>query len=279
MKRVPCTSNKLEKRVADGIPEGSSVPEAIRPLAVPRTALRQLAACAHSDRLCPELGLLDRAAKSLFANLAGIPTSFSRAELRCSAFRASLIDELARCFFARNPGAGGTSLWPMLGTRSHRLREYAWIDLDAPPLAALRQRYLPPRRGWTQGVSCLCGGARGLTAGDGVAGPRLFVLDESVLPLRSKTLEHLLDSLCAGAPAGSELLLCLDAPARLGPGLHAGVVELARDDGAVRVRYPRLRRFASLDYSADLRSSIQGLNAVAELQGGPAPALVHLLLC
>lgn len=125
-------------------------------LTLPRSAVRVLAACARSEQLCPALGLNDATASGFFEQLAGAGASFGLGELRCSAFRTSVIDELAENFFARNPSGVGVSIWPLLGTRAHRLRARPWLDLDPPPIAALRQRYLPPRSAWTEQAGCLC---------------------------------------------------------------------------------------------------------------------------
>src|SRR5262245_23096529 len=125
-------------------------------LTLPRSAVRLLAACAHAPRLCPDLGLGDAEAISLCCALGADSGNFNDGELRCVAFRQHVVDELARDFFARTPSGVGVSLWPMLGTRAHRLGAFPWVELDAAPLAALRERYLPARRGWTQLASCLC---------------------------------------------------------------------------------------------------------------------------
>ena len=243
-------------------------------LCLPRSAVRLLAACARSDQLCPELTLADAHAARFFAELGGDATSFGAGELRCAAFRASLVDQLAESFFERKPGGVGVALWPMLGTRAHRLRSRTWLELDAPELAALRKRYLPARAGWSQQVSCLCGA--GKAARDFAApGPRLFVLDEAVLPLHAEAMMRVLDSLCGHAASGAELILAHDgaAPVCAAPD-RALELELGND----LVRYPRLRAVDPASYPEDLHSSLLGLNAVARLQGHDAPALVHLVV-
>lgn len=244
-------------------------------LALPRAAVRLLAACAASDRLCPELGLGDETASALFAQLGGSLDSFGRGELRCAAFRAALTDRVARDFFQRHPSGIGVALWPILGTRAHRLGG-RWLELDAPPVAALRERYLPARAGRAQSSSCLCQAAQ-VGASTGGPGPRLFVLDESVLPLCAGMMERALDSLCAHAPSGSELLITFDAASWLQPApgrsQAALALELVASDHVAR--YPRLRFVDAASYDRDLRESLQGLSAASVLSRG-TPGLAHV---
>jgi hypothetical protein len=183
---------------------------------------------------------------------------------------------LAKGFFARHANGIGISIWPLLGTRAHRLHAKPWLDLDTPEVAALRLRYLPPRRGWTQLTSCLCSAGKVATSHGG-AGPRLFVLDESLLPLHGEAMMRVLDSIAVHAQAGSELVLAFDSHAALRRSSTGDALELALGTAAHElVRYPRLRFIEALHYPAQLWSSLCGVNAVARLQGADAPALAHL---
>lgn len=112
-------------------------------LSLPRSAVRLLAACATSRELCPELELFDPAAARLFEELGGNRQAFSNGELRCAAFRVAVTDQLVQNFFERQPDALAVGLWPVLGTRSQRLNGTSWLDIDAPPVAQLRRRFLP----------------------------------------------------------------------------------------------------------------------------------------
>ena len=72
-------------------------------LTLPRAAARVLAACASSRELCVELSFHDPLAERIFTCLGGDSECFSPSELRCTAYRAQLVDHLARHFFARQP--------------------------------------------------------------------------------------------------------------------------------------------------------------------------------
>jgi hypothetical protein len=248
-------------------------------LALPRSAVRQLAACAQGDELCPELELRDVVAVSLFAALGG-SNAFGRGELRCAAFRASVIDRLAEHFFERHPDGMGVSIWPLLGTRAHRLPAYPWLDVDAPPVVALRQRYLPARASWAQRASCLCDAGRAATTPRSSA-PQLFIVDDSVLPLCGEVMMRLLDSLCSHAAVGSELIVAHDAHAPLRP-VPAGTgecleLQLASTEPSL-ARYPRFRVVDERIYGDELRFGLQGVKAIASLNPVAAASLTHLQL-
>lgn len=257
-------------------PAISLAPEAqANQLVLPRSAVRGLAACAASDRLCPELELRDEWAASLFNQLGGSFDRFGNGELRCAAFRTSVVDELACGFFERNPNGVGVSLWPMLGTRAHRLSAHRWLELDAPPLAALRERYLPAQSSWKQLASCLCGAGK-VAVSEGGAGPRLFVIDEALLPLCRDIMSRVLDSIAAYAKPGSELLVTFDGSAPLAA-TRSGSLELgALEPEDDLMRYPSLRFVDTSLYSEELSTAVAGFKAVAQLQGPGAPSLAHL---
>lgn len=254
-------------------------------LALPRAAVRTLAAAATSAELCPELGLHDPAAARLFTELGGNRSAFGTGELRCAAFRTQVVDQLTENFFERNPRALGVGLWPLLGTRSHRFGSQLWVDVDAPPVADLRRRFLPSRPGWLQQASCLCNAAWVDGLGGGPSRRRLFVMDESVLPLNAEVMMRVLDAISRGGGVGSELIVAFDAHAPLRqvqPFQRKSALELvfASATGAEQlVRYPRLRVVAPDGYGEQLRTSVEGVNAVARLQRGiGAPAFMHLQL-
>lgn len=275
---------RKNRNIADVGPHSTDeplAPNVARPgvsqLAVPRAAVRQLAACAKSAELAPELLLHDEHASRLFRELGGAFENFGTGELRCSAFRTSVVDQLAGSFFSRHPGGLGVSLWPVLGTRAHRMCSHRWLELDAPAVAALRERYLPARPGWTQLASCLCGAGKVAAGLDG-AEPCLFVLDESVLPLCVEVLQRVLDSICAHARPGSELIIAFDERAPLQASRTGGALELPLGDAGELARYPRLRFVDRALYESDLQSSLCGVNAVSRLQSGRAPGLGHLFI-
>lgn len=266
-------------------PDPSTWPARLSQLALPRSAVRTLVACATSGELCPELGLHDSAAQALFAELGGSSNAFSNGELRCAAFRTQVVDQLTENFFERNPGALGVGLWPLLGTRSHRFDSKPWVDVDAPPVADLRRRFLPSRSGWLQQASCLCNAAWVDGLGGGQSRQRLFVLDESVLPLNAEVMMRVLDTISRGGSVSSELIVAFDAHAplrRVQPFQRTSALELmvSSATGAEElVRYPRLRVVDPDNYRESLRTSIDGINAVARLQRGiGAPAFMHLQL-
>lgn len=247
--------------------------------------MRALAACATSTELCPELRLQDDAAVRLFSELGGNRSTFSNGELRCAAFRTQVVDQLTASFFERNPSALGVGLWPLLGTRSHRFDSQRWVDVDAPPVADLRRRFLPSRPGWLQQASCLCNAAWVDGLAGGPSRQRLFVLDESVLPLTAEVMMRVLDAISRGGSVGSELIVAFDAHAPLRqvlPFQRNSVLELVLSSatGAEElVRYPRLRLVDPDSYTEQLRTSVEGINAVARLQRGiGAPAFMHLQL-
>jgi hypothetical protein len=263
----------------------SSSPSGLSQLALPRAAVRALAAAATSNELCPELGLQDSAAVQLFAELGGNRSAFSNGELRCAAFRTQVLDQLTENFFERNPSALGVGLWPLLGTRSHRFDSKLWVDVDAPPVADLRRRFLPSRPGWLQQASCLCNAAWVDGLGGGQKRQRLFVMDEAVLPLNAEVMMRVLDNISRGGSVGSELIVAFDAQAPLRPVrpfLRKSALELvvlSATGTEELVRYPRLRLVDPESYDEQLRTSVEGINAVARLQRGiGAPAFMHLTL-
>lgn len=256
-------------------------------LALPRSAVRSLAATAQSRELCPELGLDDAHACELFAELGGACTMFSQGELRCAAFRTLVVDQIASDALARKPDAIGVGIWPLLGTRGHRLSAARWIDVDAPPVAELRARFLPSRPGWTQQASCLCSAAWLDPVCAGPEPRRLFVMDESVLPLNGEVMMRVLDAISRRGSAGSEAIIAFDANAPLRPlcshpQQQRPALELSlrdADGNPQLVRYPRLRVIGAETYPESLRTSVEGINAVARIQGGVgAPAFMHLEL-
>jgi O-methyltransferase involved in polyketide biosynthesis len=251
-------------------------------LALPRTAVRLLAACATSCDLCPELGLDDAAASRFFEELGGERAAFTKGELRCAAFRVAVMDQLVEHFFERHPRALAVGLWPVLGTRSQRLSRAAWLDIDAPPVSELRARFLPQQPGHRQLGSCLCGAAELAAAS---TEPRLIVMDESVLPLSAEVMMRVLDAVSRRAARGTELVLAHEASARLRPSQperpqSALELQLATAAGEQAfARYPRLRVVSHDTYSEGLSGSLEALNVVSNLQGGVnAPGLVHLVL-
>jgi hypothetical protein len=253
-------------------------------LCLPRLAVRALAACATSDDLCPELGLRDATAAGLFHELGGDHSIFTAGELRCAAFRTSVVDQLTLDFFAREPHATGIGIWPLLGTRGHRLSLSRWIDVDAAPIAELRQRFLPRSVGWQQRAACLCSAAC-VDVGRPASGRALYVMDESVLPLDAAVVARVLDGISRRAAPGSEVVLAFDARAPLRPALplrRGSALELLFQDPAETAeiaRYPRLRFVNPEAYGEGLRNSLEGVNAVARLQHGlGAPAFAHLLV-
>ena len=263
----------------------SSSSSGLSQLALPRSAVRALAASATSSELCPELNFQDSAAERLFAELGGNRSAFSNGELRCAAFRTQVVDQLTENFFERNPSAWGVGLWPLLGTRSHRFASQLWVDVDAPPVADLRRRFLPSRRGWLQQASCLCNAAWVDGLGGGPNRQRVFVMDESVLPLTAEVMMRVLDTVSRGGAAGSELIVAFDAQAPLRqvqPFQRKSALELVLSSATgaeERLRYPRLRIVDPESYGEQLRTSVDGINAVARLQRGiGAPAFMHLQL-
>jgi hypothetical protein len=251
-------------------------------LCLPRSAVRTLAACASSDALCPELGLHDGTARGLFEELGGDSSIFTKGELRCAAFRASVVDQLARNFFHRRPEATGVGVWPLLGTRGHRLAASRWVDIDAPAIAELRRRFLPRSAGWQQRSACLCSAAC-VELGQVAKRRAIYVMDESVLPLNADVMMRVLDAISQRALAGSEVVLAFDARAPLRPtspchGRSALELLLQNPAESAEVAsYPRLRFVDSELYDDGLRASLEGVNAVASLQHGlGAPAFAHL---
>ncbi|MFZ5890243.1 MAG: hypothetical protein ACOY0T_04165 [Myxococcota bacterium] len=249
-------------------------------LELPRASVRVLAACARSRLLCVDLGFVDCLAEKIFEELGGDAISFGDAELRGSAFRASVLDLLAIDFFSRNGEGLGIGLWPVLGTRAHRL-DVPWVDIDSPEIARLRRYLMPHRRAWSQ-IGTRATEERCLEAVARRRGRLLFVLDEAT-SLGGDAMAHLLDEVSRCAPAGSELLVSYDASAPLRPtsplqhGSSTEIVLRQRDHTATLARYPRLRFFDEREYSSELRTRVAGVNAIARFNAGiGAPALAHL---
>lgn len=251
-------------------------------LALPRAAARVLAACASSKQLCVELSFRDRLSERIFDCLGGDYRHFSASELRCTAYRTLVVDQLARHFFERAPGALGVGVWPLLGTRGHRLDGARWVDVDSPAVARLRRHLLPERAGWMQLAGCLCNSAWV----DAVCGKRnrqmLLVLDESVLPLEGQALIQFLDDVSRRVVAGSELVIAFDARALLRPASSSQLspaleLVLPHSRGGESIaRYPRLRFVRKGTYPERLKTSLAGVNAVSHAYGNGTPALAHL---
>ncbi len=252
-------------------------------LAFPRSALRVLAACASPASSCPDLPFRDRVAERVFEAVGGREDAFNPSELACTAFRALLIDRLARLFFARHPDGLGVGVWSMLGTRAHRVGSSRWTDVDTPSVAHLRRQLVPRRNGWTQLEACFCHGSW-LDALDGQERrPMLFILDESPLPLPLEVVSRFFDQVSARAAPGTELVVAFDAQAPLlpsAPRLLSPALELGADavsGGDSWTRYPRLRWIDDDDaYPDDIGVALTGVNVVAQHYGGSVPALAHL---
>ncbi|MGC4094405.1 MAG: hypothetical protein QM756_42140 [Polyangiaceae bacterium] len=248
-------------------------------LTLPRAAVRVLAACATSRTLCAELGFRDALSEQVFEQLGGDACMFSEAELRGTAFRALVLDRLARDFFERHAQGLGVGLWPVLGTRAHRVEAGAWLDIDTPEVADLRRHLLPERRAWRQASAGGCGNGLESLLGSGRQ-PLFLVLDESVLPLSSEAMARVLDDVSCRVPSGAELLITFDACAPLRP-THAfqrcSMLELVlREQGGHVARYPRLRFVDEHGYAAELRTLVAGVNAIARLNHGiGSPAIAH----
>ncbi len=258
--------------------------ERLEQVAVPRAAARVLAACATNATLTPDLRLEDALAGEVHERLGGCAQQFSASELRHSALRALAIDQLAMRFFERHPRGLGVGAWSVLGTRAHRLREARWVDIDTPDVAKLRLHLLPERRGWTQVSACLCCSPWA----DALVGchrrQHLFVLDESVLPIKGIALMRFLDEVSRVASVGSEVLVAFDREAPLRPVLplsrsSAAELVLPNECGGQVVRYPRLRFIDAEEYAEDRGHALSGVNAIARFHGGVGhPAIAHLKL-
>lgn len=252
----------------------------LQQLALPRSAARVLAACAGSRNLCAGLPLVDELAERMFQRLGGDLSLFEPCELRAAAFRTHVVDELTSYRLADMPLALGVGVWPLLGTRGHRLRGRRWVDVDAPDVAELRRQLLPQRQGWLQLSSCLCN-ASWLHAVAGKEGRRVvLVLDESALPLSVETMMRFLDGISLHGSVGSELIVAFDAHVRLRPSLplsRRSALELLLGEPGALARFPRLRVVGADEYPAQLRTRVAGVNAIAQLRSGiDAPALLHL---
>jgi len=264
-------------------PEGSA-PQRLENVAIPRSAVRILAASATNARLTPELPLVDHLAAEVHERLGGCSEQFSITELRHCALRTLVVDQLVARYLAEHPAALGVGAWSMLGTRAHRLNAERWVDLDAPDLAKLRRHLLPTRPGWTQVSACLCCSPWA----DAIRGAHdrqaIFVLDESVIPMKPAALVHFLDEVSRVAASGSELLVAFDRRAPLRPVVpltRRSVAELVvRDAGGAEqlVRYPRLRFVDDDEYESDVGGALSGVNALARVPSATEPALAHLRL-
>jgi O-methyltransferase involved in polyketide biosynthesis len=257
-----------------------------RAFGVPRAVARVLAACAHAEQLCPDLALRDPLAARVFESLGGDSSAFCCSELRGTALRTVAVDWLVHDFYARaEPGALGVGLWSILGTRGHRLGALPWVDVDSPEVAEFRREVLPNRMGWLQLGTCLCNSAW-LDAVYGKARRTLlFVLDESILPLRHDAMTRFLDDVSRQAESGSEIVIAFDANAPLRPASplrRASALELVVPNGphaGAVARYPRIRFVDDESYSERTRTLLASVNAVARSRHGVnAPAVAHLRL-
>lgn len=261
-------------------PSGHAHPASLQALGVPMAAARVLAACACAEQLAAT-PLRDALARRVFEHLGGRLEHFDAVELGRAAFRTMVVDYLVRDYFDRAPDGLGVGVWPVLGTRAHRLTEPQWVDVDAPAVAALRRMLLPERPGWLQLGSCPAN-VQWLDAVCGKSNrPLLLVLDEGALPLSAGSLARFLEAASCRLPAGSELIVAHEVgmvkiPASGPP--RAPVELLLRSPRGVGevALYPRLR-WQSPDTSPEpLR---RFLDAVSLPSGSDhAPGIAHWIV-
>jgi O-methyltransferase involved in polyketide biosynthesis len=133
-----------------------------------------------------------------------------------TAVRTRLLDTAVRDFAATHPGATIVTLGAGLCTRCIRLADLdvTWVDVDLPPVAALRRTLLPPGPNRTIiAGSVLARGWRDTIAG--IPGPQLLVLEGLTMYLHEAGIRELLTDLADRSP-GSELLIETTGP-RTGP--------------------------------------------------------------
>ena len=240
---------------------------------LPRSAVRVLAACATAGDLTHDLLFHDPAAREAFLWLSGSPDCFSKPELRATLLRTFVIDHLAAAFGDRNPDALNVGIFPWLGTRSRRLRRARWVDIDAPPIAALRTHLLPQRPGLVQ-VACSPLDFKWVDAVVGSSPRQLFlVLDESAVDLPAKRRIRLFDELVSRVAPGSELTMAFDERWGLRPTNWTDPVSalefVVREPGGASVhRYPRLRLVDAREYDETIRWSLVGLSSIARQRAG-----------
>ena len=137
-----------------------------------------------------------------------------------TAVRTKLLDTAVRDFAATRPGATIVTLGAGLCTRCIRLADLGvtWVDVDLPPVAALRRTLLPPGPNRTIiADSVLARGWRDTIAG--IPGPQLFVLEGLTMYLHEAGIRELLTDL-AGRSPGSELLIETVGPRTDPPGRY-----------------------------------------------------------
>lgn len=121
------------------------------------------------------------------------------------ALRSRILDEIARDFLARNPGATVLSLGSGLDARYARVRGYGrWYDLDFPEVAALREKLLPAIDGQTNLPSSVtdwawldqvpASGARTLAIAEGLT---MYLTDEEVCELFNRIADRFPDACIA----------------------------------------------------------------------------------
>lgn len=116
---------------------------------VPETLLIPLAARLLAAKQNPDLGFLDSAAEAVGAALDFDPARFAgdQASMRGSLVRAQWFDSIVERFVAAYPDALVLSIGSGLDTRANRLslpEGVAWVDIDFPEVAALRDALVPP---------------------------------------------------------------------------------------------------------------------------------------
>ena len=169
----------------------------------------------------PEPIITDPAATQLIGELGlshlGDDWSFRAVEVG-TAVRTELLDAAIRELAGAHPGLNIITLGVGLCTRCTRLAriDATWIDIDLPPVAALRRVLLPPG----PNRSIIAGSVLTQDWRDTIAGvpvPRLFVLEGLTMYLHEPDIRSLLTDLADRFP-GSHLLIETVGPRADPPG-------------------------------------------------------------
>ncbi|WP_421988401.1 class I SAM-dependent methyltransferase [Roseococcus sp.] len=225
------------------------------------TLLLTLAAKAGESRL-PDSLLHDHFAA---AAMARIDYDFARLNIDRDlmvglALRAHVLDEWARAFLARNPGATVLHLGCGLDSRVFRLDpppEVRWFDVDFPEVVELRRRLYPARKGYTL-VGAAVTDPSWLDAIP-TDRPALILAEGLLLYIAADEVIPLLDRLTARFPGGE---LAFDGYSRLG-------LWVVQNHPSIRRTGARLHW--ALEETRDLERAIPRLRLLEE-RGAHEPA-------
>jgi O-methyltransferase involved in polyketide biosynthesis len=261
------------------------------------TLLIPLIARAQARTRFPDLGFADPAAERILSRLDVDPRRFDQhvPTMRGAIIRTQAFDRIAADFAAAHPGGLAVSLGAGLDTRAERVAggRLAWVDMDLPAVADLRERLLPPAgdRRLVAGSVTDPGWARQVGWEPGQ--PLLLIAEAVLIFLHPDEVHAFLTSLPGQFPTGAEIAFDYGAPLMISntdrhPGLKNTAARFqwsAHGARQIARLHPRLHVLADRNLSSSaVMPGPQGLALAATSRslhaatGGWLYGLAHLTL-